>query len=62
MLIRTLKGYTNVSMLSAILACSQPEDDRHGNENVKRAIDLDQQNINSARTARFFVHLFAVTA
>ena len=62
LLIRTLKGYTNVSMLCASLACSQPKDDRNGNENVKRAIDLDQQNNNSARTAGFFVHLFAVTA
>ena len=62
LLIRTLKGYTDVSMLSASLACSQPNDDRHGNENVKRAIDLlDQQNINSSRTAGFFVHLFAVS-
>ena len=55
LLIRTLKGYTNVSMLCASLACSQPKDDRNGNENVKRAIDLDQQNNNSARTAGFFV-------
>ena len=61
LLIRTLKGHTNVSLLCASLACSQPNDDRNGNENVKRAIDLDQQNINSARSAGFFVHLFAVT-
>lgn len=57
----SIRGYTNVSMLSASLTCCQPNDYKKGNENVKRAIDLDQQNNNSARTARFFVHLFAVT-
>ena len=39
--------------------------DRDGNENVKRAIGLDKlknNNNNSARESRFFVHFFAVTA
>ena len=50
-------------MLSAYLAGSQSSNDGNGNENEndKKAIDLDQQNNNSARTAGFFVHLFAVT-
>ena len=33
-----------------------------GNENVKKAIGLDQPNNNSARVPRFSVHFFAVTA
>ena len=37
-------------------------DDSDGNENVNKAIRLDQQNINSARAAHFSVHFFAVTA
>ena len=53
-------------MLSAYLAGSQSSHDGNGNgnenENDKKAIDLDQQNNNSARTAHFFVHFFAVTA
>ena len=32
------------------------------NENVKKTIDLDQQNNNFARASRFFAHFFAVTA
>ena len=53
-----------MSTLSAYLAGSQSSNDGNGNENEndKKAIDLDQQNNNSARTARFFVHFFAVTA
>ena len=53
-----------MSTLFAYLAGSQSSNDGNGNENEndKKAIDLDQQNNNSARTARFFVHFFAVTA
>ena len=37
-------------------------DDGDGNENGKKAIGLDKQNINFARASRFFVHFFAVAA
>ena len=37
-------------------------DDRDGRENGKKAIGLDWQNNNFARTSRFFVDFFAVTA
>ena len=35
---------------------------QEGNEIVQKAIGLDQQNNNSARVPRLFVHFFAVTA
>ena len=38
------------------------KDDGGGNENGKKAIDLDWQNNNFARASHFFVHFFAVTA
>ena len=41
---------------------SLSNDDRDGRENGKKAIGLDWQNNNFARTSRFFVHFFAVTA
>ena len=37
-------------------------DDGDGNENGKKAIGLDKQNINFAHASRFFVHFFAVAA
>ena len=41
---------------------SLSNDDGDGNENDKKAIDLDWQNNNFTRASRFFVHFFAVTA
>ena len=41
---------------------SLSNDDGDGNENGKKAIGLDKQNINFARASRFFVHFFAVAA
>ena len=41
---------------------SLSNDDRDGRENGKKAIGLDWQNNNFARTSRFFVDFFAVTA
>ena len=37
-------------------------DDGDGNENGKKAICLDRQNNNFARTSRVFLHFFAVAA
>ena len=37
-------------------------DDGDGNENGKKAIELDWQNNNFARASRFFVHFLAVVA
>ena len=36
--------------------------DGDGNENGKKAIDLDKQSNNFARASRFFVHFSAVVA
>ena len=36
--------------------------DDDGNENGKKAIDLDMKNNNFARISRFFVHFSAVVA
>ena len=36
--------------------------DVDGNDNVNKAIGLNQQNNNVAHASRFFVHFFAVTA
>ena len=41
---------------------SLTNNDSDGNENGKKAIGLDWQNDNFARTSRFFVHFFAVAA
>ena len=41
---------------------SLSNDDRDGRENGKKTIGLDWHNNNFARTLRFFVHFFAVTA
>ena len=41
---------------------SLSNDDDDGNENGKKAIGLDKQNNNFARTSRLFVHFFAVVA
>ena len=35
-------------------------DDRDGNQDVKKAIGLDKQKNNSARESRFLVHFFTV--
>ena len=41
---------------------SLSNDDGDGNENGKKAIDLDWQNNYFARVSRFLVHFFAVPA
>ena len=47
---------------SLIWSLSNNDDNDDVNENGKKAKGLDQQNNNSARAPRFFVHFFAVTA
>ena len=46
---------------SLIRSLSNNDDNDDVNENGKKTKGLDQQNSNSARALRFFVHFFAVT-
>ena len=47
---------------SLIWSLSNNDDNDDVSENGKKTKGLDQQNSNSARASRFFVHFFAVTA
>ena len=50
------------SLPRTVIVGSLNNDDGDANENGKKAMGLDWQNNNSARTSCFFVRFFAVTA
>ena len=53
-------GIALARVLASLESFSNDDDD--GNENVKKAIGLNNQNNNSARAWHFLVHFFVVTA
>ena len=55
-------GRRDVMWKHSIGIQSLSNDDSDVNENGKKAIGFNQQNNNSARVSRFFVHFFAVIA